>query len=119
MSTLDLKHLLPYGDTSNDGALQLSFTLPIEPSARAREAATQMVRGWGFYDVKIAHISSVGIGYSFFVVFARTDKSLDFTKVTAPEVLTEKRTYKEIDKLIFSQIKRQVRLVGCRCFSSI
>ena len=67
----NLKALKPYGDTTDDGALQLSFTLPIEPSARAREAATQLVKDWGFFDVKIAHMSTIGLNYSFFVAFAR------------------------------------------------
>jgi beta-lysine 5,6-aminomutase beta subunit len=40
---INLKALKPYGDTTDDGALQLSFTLPVEPSARAREAATQLL----------------------------------------------------------------------------
>ena len=33
---IDLKSLKPYGDTTDDGAVQFSFTLPIEPSARAK-----------------------------------------------------------------------------------
>ncbi|NBW99299.1 hypothetical protein EBR03_06975, partial [bacterium] len=97
MAEIDLKNLLPYGDTTQDGAVQLSFTLPVEPSAKAREAATQIARNWGFFDVKIAHMSKIGIGYSFFVVMARTEKSVDFTKVEAPQLDLEKRDYKEID----------------------
>ncbi len=29
----------PYGDTLNDGVMQLSFTLPVELSAKAKKAA--------------------------------------------------------------------------------
>lgn len=112
MADIDLHKLLPYGDTTNDGAVQFSFTLPVEPSPKAREAATIMVREWGFHDVKIAHMSKVGINYSFFVVFGRTDKPLDYTKVHVPELSTEKRNYKEIDKLILSQLKTPIRVVG-------
>lgn len=112
MAEIDLTKILPYGDTTNDGAVQFSFTLPIEPSPKAREAATQMVKDWGFFDVKIAHMSQVGVKYSFFVVFARTDKALDFTKVHVPELSTEKRNYKEIDKAILSQLKQPIRVVG-------
>lgn len=112
MTTLNLNHLLPYGDTTQDGAVQLSFTLPVESDAKAREAATQLVKSWGFFDVKIAHMSSIGIGYSFFVVMARTEKSIDYTKVEAPQLQVEKRDYKEIDKKILQEIKRPIRLVG-------
>lgn len=109
---INLKSLKPYGDTTDDGAVQMSFTLPIEPSAKAREAATQLVRGWGFSDIKVAHMSKIGINYSFFVVYGRTDKGMDYTKVQVPELSTEQRSYKEIDRLILSEIKRQIRLVG-------
>lgn len=112
MPEIDLKNLLPYGDTSQDGAVQLSFTLPIEAGAKAREAASQMVRSWGFFDIKIAHMSQIGIGYAFFVVMARTEKSLDYTKVEVPQLDLEKRDYKEIDKNILKDLKKPIRLVG-------
>lgn len=112
MSDIDLKNLLPYGDTSQDGAVQLSFTLPVESGARAREAASQMVRNWGFFDIKIAHMSQIGIGYSFFVVMARTEKSLDYSKVEVPQLDLEKKDYKEIDKSILKDLKKPIRIVG-------
>ena len=112
MAEINLKALKPYGDTTGDGAIQMSFTLPVEPSAKTREAATQMVREWGFFDVKIAHMSRIGVGYSLLVVMARTEKSIDYTKVEAPDLGSEKRSYKEIDQLILSQIKRPIRVVG-------
>lgn len=114
MATRDVnfENLLPYGDTTGDGAIQLSFTLPIEPGDRARETASQLVRGWGFADVKIAHMSKVGVNYAFFVVFARTEKGIDYTAVKPPELSTQTRSYKEIDKLILSELKRPIRLVG-------
>lgn len=112
MAEIDLTKLVPYGDTTGDGAIQFSFTLPVEPSPKAREAASHLVRDWGFHDVKIAHMSRIGVNYSLFVVFARTDKGIDFTKVVVPELSTEKRNYKEIDKLILSELKRPIRVVG-------
>lgn len=112
MAEINLKALRPYGDTTDDGAIQFSFTLPVEQGPKAREAATQMVRDWGFHDVKIAHMSRIGVNYSFFVVFGRTDKSIDYTKVEAPMLATDKRTYKEIDQLIGTQLKRPIKVVG-------
>jgi beta-lysine 5,6-aminomutase beta subunit len=112
MAEINYSSLKPYGDTTDDGAIQLSFTLPVEPSAKAREAATQLVRGWGFFDVKIAHMSKIGVNFSLFVVFARTDKGVDYTKIEVPDLGGEKRSYKEIDKLILSDLKRPIRVVG-------
>jgi len=108
----DLKNLRPYGDTTNDGAVQFSFTLPVEPGPKAREAATQIVRKWGFFDVKVAHMSKAGVGYSFFVVFGRTEAGVNYTEIVVPELSSEKRSYKEIDALIARDIKRPLKVVG-------
>src|SRR5471032_252898 len=112
MPEIDLKRLLPYGDTTNDGAVQFSFTLPVEPGPKARETATRLVAGWGFRDVRIAHMSKIGVGYSYFVVFGHTDRSIDYTKVEVPELSNEKRSYKEIDAIILEKFKRPLRVVG-------
>lgn len=109
---INLKSLKPYGDTTDDGALQMSFTLPVPPSDRAREAASQLVREWGFYDVKVAHMSKVGVDFSLFVVFARTEKGIDFENLKVPELGTEKRDYKMIDRMILQEVHRPIRLVG-------
>ena len=37
--TLDLTKVKPYGDTMNDGKVQLSFTLPVPAGPEAVEAA--------------------------------------------------------------------------------
>ncbi len=41
--TLDLAKVKPYGDTMNDGKIQLSFTLPVPIGAEAEEAAGRVV----------------------------------------------------------------------------
>ena len=40
--TLDLKKIKPYGDTMNDGKVQLSFTLPVPCGAEAVGADTRI-----------------------------------------------------------------------------
>ena len=42
--TLDLKKVKPYGDTMNDGKVQLSFTLPVPEGPEAVEAAKQLLK---------------------------------------------------------------------------
>ena len=108
----DPKNLKPYGDTTGDGYVQFSFTLPVEPSPKACEAATQLLQKWGFFDVRIAHQSKAGAGYAFFVAFARSDKGIDFDRVEVPKLTEQKRNYKEIDALISQALGRPIRLVG-------
>ena len=59
----------PYGDTLGDGKVQLSFTLPIDWSEAADEAARQLVAKMGFIDVAVAEGRRVASGFSFFVVW--------------------------------------------------
>ena len=44
--TLDLTKIKPYGDTMNDGKVQMSFTLPVPCGAEAVEAAKLMMKKW-------------------------------------------------------------------------
>ena len=46
--TLDLTKIKPYGDTMNDGKVQLSFTLPVQEGDEATEAAKQLLKKMGF-----------------------------------------------------------------------
>ena len=54
-TTLDLTKIKPYGDTMNDGKMQLSFTLPIKDDERGEEAARQLCKLMGLEDVNVAH----------------------------------------------------------------
>ncbi len=112
MAEIDLKNLLPYGDTTQDGAVQLSFTLPVEPGQKAKEAAAQLVKLWGFTDIKVAHMSKAGVNYTFFVCFGRVDKGIDYATLHVPEVAITTLSYKEIDKLIKEKVGRKIVVVG-------
>ena len=57
----------PYGDTINDGAVQLSFTLPIKESEQSREAARQLVRKWGFSECEIVHAQPLSDEFTFYI----------------------------------------------------
>jgi len=42
----------PYGDTLNDGKVQLSFALPASNDARGKEAARILILSMGFDDAE-------------------------------------------------------------------
>ena len=58
----------PYGDTANDGVVQLSFTLPLSLSVRARETARRYAMLMGISNPLVAHAESVDTNFSFFVI---------------------------------------------------
>ncbi|HBG54025.1 MAG TPA: hypothetical protein DDW70_07435, partial [Rikenellaceae bacterium] len=53
--TLDLKRVKPYGDTMNDGKVQLSFTLPVPSGPEAIEAAKQLIRSMGMDNPQVVY----------------------------------------------------------------
>ncbi|MBV9647813.1 MAG: cobalamin-dependent protein [Candidatus Eremiobacteraeota bacterium] len=108
MSTL----VRPYGDTLDDGATQLSFTLPVEWSEAADEAARQLVARMGFNDVSVVEGRRIATGFSYFVVYARTPVAVDVDAIRAPSVKTAAMSMDQIDAFVRERIGRKVRVAG-------
>ena len=53
--TLDLTKIKPYGDTMNDGKMQLSFTLPVPCGAEAVEAAKLLLKKMGLENPSVVY----------------------------------------------------------------
>jgi beta-lysine 5,6-aminomutase beta subunit len=102
----------PYGDTLNDGAVQLSFTLPIGWSEAADEAARQLAVKMGFTDVAVVDGRAIASGFSFFVVYARTPVSIDVSAVRAPSAVGGALTMEQVDELIAKRVGRKLKVVG-------
>jgi len=112
MNGVNLKKLRPYGDIMDDGTVQLAFTLPVEPSEEAREAAQQLVQKMGFDQIKIATLEKAANGFSFFVIYANVKHSVDFSKIKVIKVQAEKRSRDEIDRLIQTRVGRKLKVFG-------
>lgn len=102
----------PYGDTLDDGAVQLSFTLPIAWSETADEAARQLALKMGFTDVAVVEGRAIAGRYSFFVVYARTPAAVDVSTVRAPSAACEVLSMEQVDDLIATRLGRRLTVVG-------
>lgn len=102
----------PYGDTLDDGAVQLSFTLPIPWDESADEAARRLVVKMGFSDVAVVEGRAIASGFSFFVVYARTPVTIDVSTVAAPAATRDALDMAGVDELIQHRIGRKLRVVG-------
>jgi len=102
----------PYGDTMNDGKVQMSFTLPVAWSEAADEAARQLVVKMGFGDVQVVEGRPIATGFSFFVVYASTPQSIDFSTVSAPSAKTHAMSMEEVDEFVRERIGRKLRVAG-------
>ncbi|MDA8243144.1 MAG: cobalamin-dependent protein [Elusimicrobia bacterium] len=102
----------PYGDTSDDGAVQLSFTLPVKNCGRAKEAAKLYVQKLGFRKADIVHAEALSDQFTFFVAYARTDVSLDYDKVEYAEAVDQYMSMDEVNDFIRTHFKRKLVIVG-------
>jgi beta-lysine 5,6-aminomutase beta subunit len=102
----------PYGDTLGDGAVQLSFTLPVAWSEAADEAARQLAGKMGFTDAAVVEGRAIASNFSFFVVYARTPASIDVSAVHAPSATREPLSMEQVDELIGTRVGRKLKVVG-------
>ncbi len=110
--TLNLKQLKPYGDTMNDGKVQLSFTLPVEDNERGVEAALQLARAMGLKDPSCAHHKSLDKSYSFYVVYGALTHTVNYEEIKVQTVDVDVMDMKEVGDYIKENIKRNVVVVG-------
>ena len=101
----------PYGDTLNDGKVQVSFTLPVDASTKATEAASIYMKKLGFESCEISHTQELSKGYTFFVAYGTSSISIDYDKVVVEEV-EKGMDYYEVNNYIEENIKRKLVIVG-------
>jgi beta-lysine 5,6-aminomutase beta subunit len=106
------RYVKPYGDTLDDGKVQLSFTLPVDWSEAADEAARQLVAKMGFSEVAVAEGRSIATGFSFFVVYASSPAAVDVAAIGVPSAKAHAMSMDEIDALVRERIGRKVRIAG-------
>ena len=104
--------VLPYGDTLNDGKVQLSFTLPLPLSEKAIAAAKQMVTSSGFINPEVVLSKALDPNFSFFVVYAKAIRAVDVNSIECVEETTDVLTKEEIESFIQERIKKDIVVVG-------
>ncbi|MCP4352369.1 MAG: hypothetical protein GY795_43475 [Desulfobacterales bacterium] len=102
----------PYGDTLNDGIVQLSFTLPVENGARAKKAAELYASKLNLENISVASSEKIADNFTLFVVYARAVPVLDYSTVEVSEVKTKEMDFYEINELIKTELNRKLSVVG-------
>jgi beta-lysine 5,6-aminomutase beta subunit len=107
------KIIKPYGDTMDDGKVQLSFTLPVPAGSRAMESARRIALAWGFHEAEVMHMASMSDGFTFFVVYAASAHGIDWDTVEGDRDDSEKpMSMDEINAFIRARIGRKVMVIG-------
>jgi beta-lysine 5,6-aminomutase beta subunit len=111
------KIVRPYGDTTGDGMVQLSFTLPLPHSKRAEGAAAQLARKMGMDPALVVHAKAMGPDFTFFVVYGPIHHLVDTSTVEVFEREYPLLTAKEANAVIKRGLHRPLVVVGA-CIGS-
>ncbi len=111
------KVVRPYGDTTGDGRVQLSFTLPVpfgtpQDKARAEGAALQLAAKMGMDPAMVVHAKGMGPDFTFFIVYGRVAHLVDLSQVTVAEREFDELSPAEVNLRIRSALGRKLVVVG-------
>ncbi len=105
-------HIRPYGDTANDGVVQISFTLPLPLGAHAQEAARRYAMLMGISNPLVAHAESVDTNFSFFIIYGACSHTIDPEQILVNELAHGELDFYEINDLIEKSLGRRVTVIG-------
>ena len=109
---VDLTKIKPYGDTLNDGMVQVSFTLPVPLGEEAKEAAKRLALKMGLADPSVVYAEDLGVGYTMFVLYGKCQHTVDFTTIEVPKVDVEAMDKEGVEEFIAENIGRSVVILG-------
>jgi beta-lysine 5,6-aminomutase beta subunit len=102
----------PYGDTTGDGMVQVSFTLPVPHDRRAEGAALQLAGKMGLDPAMVVHAKQMGTGFTFFVVYGRVSHLVDTDRVTVVERDFPLLAARDVNAAVRSRLRRKLVVVG-------
>lgn len=110
--TLDPSKLKAYGDTMNDGKVQLSFTLPVHDDERGMEAARVLARKMGIAEPNVAHNQRLDDAFTFYVVYGSCTHTVDYANIRVQTVQNDVMSMEEINAFIRAHFGRKIVMVG-------
>jgi len=102
----------PYGDTTGNGMVQLSFTLPVPHDKRAEGAALQLATSMGMQPAMVVHAKAMGPEFTFFVVYGSVRHLVDVSAVRIVEREFPLLSAKEVNAAIKARLRRKLVVVG-------
>lgn len=107
----------PYGDTLNDGKVQLSFALPVTSDAQGKEAARVLMLSMGFEEAEITCMRDLGEGFTHFIAYGVTTAHVDTSRIRVKVVETPVMDMETTDAYIEEHLGRKITVVGA-CIES-
>jgi beta-lysine 5,6-aminomutase beta subunit len=102
----------PYGDTSNDGKVQISFSLPIACDTLGVESAKVIAKQMGLIDPQVVSAEPLSPGFSFYIVYGSIPYMVDPSLLQVFDVTTPIQSKEEIEELIERELGRDIVFIG-------
>jgi beta-lysine 5,6-aminomutase beta subunit len=102
----------PYGDTTGDGMVQVSFTLPVPCDKRAEGAALQLAGKMGLEPAMVVHAKPIGDAFTFFLVYGSVRHLVDLSQVRVAERDFPLLSAKEVNAAVRGRLRRKLVVVG-------
>ncbi|MBU1141595.1 MAG: cobalamin-dependent protein, partial [Firmicutes bacterium] len=107
-----MKLIRPYGDTQNDGKVQLSFSLPVPCNALGEEAAKSMASKMGIHDPSVVHSSPLSDHFSFYIVYGTVEHQIDLNALSVVQVETKSMSKEEVEAYIEENFDEPLVFIG-------
>lgn len=108
----DLSNVKPYGDTYGDGAVQVSFSLPVPYGEEGKEAARQLAIKMGLEEPQVYHSQDLGEGYSFYILYGKLIHTVNYAEIKVPKLTSGRMNLTEINQFIRERIGRKIVVIG-------
>lgn len=102
----------PYGDTLNDGKIQVSFSLPVPCNPKGEEAARKLALQMGLHDPQVVHSAPLSEQFSFYIVYGTTEHQIDMTKIHVTEASDKVMSKEEVESFIASNFREPLVFIG-------
>ncbi len=109
---VDLSAVRPYADHLGDGLVQMSFTLPVPHSLAARKAALELASAMGFEEPEVVHYEELTEGYTYFVMYGRCVRTVDFASLQGEGFDIEYMSEDEVERFAERTLGRRIVVVG-------
>ena len=102
----------PYGDTENDGKVQLSFSLPIPASPIGEEAAKKIALQMGIHDPSVVHMEPLSESFSYYIIYGRTEHQIDLSSLSVTQADHLVMSKEEVEQYIEKTFCEPLVFVG-------
>jgi len=102
----------PYGDTLNDGKIQLSFSLPLPCNALGEEAARALAKKMGVHNAAVVHSAPLSDHFSFYIVYGTIEHQININDLNVVEVESKAMSKEEVEIYIKDNFDRPLVFIG-------